>query len=91
MLKQEQNGFRRNRSTMDNIFIMRQILEKCYEYNIELRVLFIDFQQAFHSVDRQRIIQILQDLRMPNKLVRLINTLRTGSLNCLKARYWVFF
>jgi sorting nexin-29 len=32
LLSQEQKGFRRNRSTADNIFIMRQVLEKCYEY-----------------------------------------------------------
>jgi len=48
LLSQEQNGFRRNTSTTDNIFIMQQILEKCYEYNIEMHVLFID------SVDRQK-------------------------------------
>jgi hypothetical protein len=47
LLSQEQNGLRRNRSTTDNISIMRQILEKCYEYNIEMRLLFIDFKQAF--------------------------------------------
>jgi len=33
---------------------MQQILEKCYEYNIETRELFIDFKQAFLSVDRQK-------------------------------------
>ena len=71
-LNQEQNGFRRNTSTTDNIFIMRQILEKCYEYNIEMHVLFIDFKQAFDSTDRQKTMQILQELRIPNKLVRLI-------------------
>ena len=52
---------------------MRQILEKCYEYNIDMYVLFIDCKQAFDSVDRQKIIQILQELRVPNKLVWLIN------------------
>ena len=31
-----QMGFRTNRSTIDNIFMLRQIFEKCYEYNIEL-------------------------------------------------------
>jgi hypothetical protein len=72
LLSQEQNGFRRNMSTTDNIFIMRQILEKCYEYNIEMHILFIDFKQAFDSVDRQKTIQILQELRIPNKLVQLI-------------------
>ena len=54
MLSQKQNEFRRNRSATDNIFIMRQILEKCYEYNIEMHVLFIDFKQAFDSVDRKK-------------------------------------
>ena len=54
LLSQEQNGFRRNRSTTDKIFIMQQILEKCSEYNIEMHVLFIDFKQAFDSVDRQK-------------------------------------
>ena len=43
-LSQEQNGLRRNRSTTENIFIMRQTLEKCYEYNTEMHVLFIDFK-----------------------------------------------
>ena len=72
LLSHEQTGFRRNRSTMDNTFIMRQILEKCYEHNIEMHVLVIDFKQAFDSVDRQKIIQILQELRIPNELVQLI-------------------
>jgi hypothetical protein len=54
ILSQEQTGFKRNRSTTDNIFIMRQILEKCYEYKIEIHVLFIDFKNIFDSVDRQK-------------------------------------
>jgi hypothetical protein len=33
-----QRGFRPNRSTIDNIFIVRPIYEKCYKYNIELHI-----------------------------------------------------
>jgi len=51
---------------------MRQMLEKCYEHYIDLLVLFIDFKQAFESVDREKTIEILQELRIPNKFVRLI-------------------
>ena len=38
-------GFRRNRSTIDHIFCIRQILEKKWEYNEEVHHLFIDFKK----------------------------------------------
>jgi hypothetical protein len=31
-----QAGFRRNKSTTDQIFAMKQILEKCYKYDIDI-------------------------------------------------------
>ena len=45
-------GFRPNRSTVDNIFIVRKIYEKCHECNIDLHGIFIDFTQAFDTVTR---------------------------------------
>jgi len=39
-----QCGFRRNRSTTDHIFCIRQILEKKWEYNEAVHQLFIDFK-----------------------------------------------
>jgi len=41
-----QCGFGRNRSTIDHIFCIRQILKKKWEYNEEVRQLFIDFKKA---------------------------------------------
>ena len=40
-----QYGFRRNRSTVDHIFSIRQILEKKWEYNKDVCQLFIDFER----------------------------------------------
>jgi hypothetical protein len=36
-------GFRQNRSTLDHTFSLCLYLEKCLEYNVELRILFLDF------------------------------------------------
>ena len=38
---------------------------------LKTHVLFIEFKQTFDSVDRQKTIQVLEELRIPNKLVRL--------------------
>ncbi|KAL4120341.1 hypothetical protein QTP88_013055 [Uroleucon formosanum] len=40
-----QGGFRMGRSTIDQIFILRQVFQKVWEYNKELHVLFNDFQK----------------------------------------------
>jgi hypothetical protein len=42
-----QCGFRRNRSTTDQIFCIRQILEKKWEYNRTVHQLFTDFSKAY--------------------------------------------
>jgi hypothetical protein len=47
--------FRANRSTIGNIFIIQQIFEKCYKYNIKLHIIFVDYSQALDSVNRNKI------------------------------------
>jgi sorting nexin-29 len=71
LIGEYQNGFRNNRATTDNIFVMRQIFEKSHEYNIELYILYIYFKQAFDTVNRQIMLQRLQETGIPNKLIRL--------------------
>ncbi|XP_055389816.1 uncharacterized protein LOC129618826 [Condylostylus longicornis] len=59
ILGQYQGGFRTGRSTIDQIFIIKQAMEKCYEYNVDLHILFIDFKQAFDSINRKNIPKAL--------------------------------
>jgi sorting nexin-29 len=67
-----QCGFRRNRSTADHIFYIRQILEKKWEYNGMVHQLFIDFKKAYESVKREVLRNILLEFGVPKELVRLI-------------------
>jgi len=65
-------GFRRNRSTIDHIFCIHQILEKNWEYNEEVHQLFIDFKKTYDSVRREVLYKILLEFDIPRKLVRLV-------------------
>jgi hypothetical protein len=83
-----QCGFWRNRSTTDQIFYIRQILEKKWEYNCTVHQLFIDFKRAYDSVRREVLYNILIEFGIPRKLVGLIkmylnetySTVRIGKL-----------
>ena len=62
-----QCGFRRNRSTIDHIFSIRQILEKKREYNKEVCQLFIDFEKAYDSIKRESLYDILIKFCVPKE------------------------
>ena len=66
-----QCGFRRNGSSTDHIFRIRQILEKKWEHNEAVHQLFIDFRKAYDSVRREALYNILIEFGIPIKLVRL--------------------
>ena len=75
-----QCGFRRNRSTTDHIFCIRQILEKKWEYNQAVHQFFIDFKKAYDSIRREVLYNILIEFGIPMELVRLIKM-------CLTEKY----
>jgi hypothetical protein len=67
-----QCGFRCNRSTIDQIFCIRQILETKWEYNETVQQLFINFKKAYDSARREVLYNIFIEIAVPMKLVRLI-------------------
>ena len=71
-LPESQCGFRRNRSTVDMVFVVRQIQEKCIEQNMNLYAVFIDLTKAFDTVNREALWVILGKLGCPAKFVKLI-------------------
>jgi len=50
-----QCGFQKNRSTTNQIFMLRQILKKTKEFGIETHHLFIDFKSAYDTIKRDQL------------------------------------
>ena len=78
-LSEARAGSRPKRSTLDNIFIIRQTREKCREYNIDLRDICVDYLQAFDSVNRNKVIDSLNEYNIPSKLIKLIALTFSGT------------
>jgi len=78
-------GFRHNKSIIDHIFCIHQILGKKWEYNEAVHQPFIDFKEAYDSVRREVLYNILIEFGIPLKLVRLIKMF----LNETYSRVWV--
>lgn len=64
-----QNVFKRNKSTIDQIFIIRQIFQNTWEFNKELHALIMDFKKANNSINRESIYNILEQICFPQKLI----------------------
>ena len=74
ILRQEQAGFRRNRGCTDQIFVLRNIIEQCTEWQRKLYINFIDFQKAFDSLNRDSLWKILRHYGLPTKNISLIKS-----------------
>ena len=78
-LRDNQNGFRKGRSTTSHILTLRRILEGARAKNLSAVMVFIDFKKAFDSVDRVTLMKILLAYGIPKKIVDLISLLYTNT------------
>jgi len=79
-----QCGFGCSGSTIDHIFCIRQIREKKWEYNETVYQLFIVFKKAYDSVRREVLNNILIQIGIRMKLIRLIKTCLNESYSTVR-------
>jgi sorting nexin-29 len=70
----DQHSFHKGRSTTDQIFCLRMILEKAHECNVDIHQLYIDYKQAYESINRAELVEIMKEFGIPMKLVWLVKS-----------------
>ena len=73
-LRDQQAGFRKNKTCMDQIATLRIIVEQSLEWNSSLYINFIDYEKAFDSVDWGTLCKLLRHYGRPTELVSLIKS-----------------
>ena len=84
ILKKNQNGFRKNRSTTGQILTIRHILEGIKDKNIPITLLFIDFSKAFDTINREMMKIVLIKYGLPSETVNSIMIIYINTRSMVK-------
>ena len=72
ILQDTQNGFRKMRCTIDNIYILNHCVNKSISKGQKLYAFFVDFRAAFDSIDRPLLFEFLNRVKAPQHLISAI-------------------
>ena len=75
ILPDTQNGFRKMRSTVDNIYILNHIVNVKLTAGKKIWAFFVDLKTAFDSVDRNQLYEKLFRLNIPTYITEAIRNL----------------
>jgi len=90
ILLEEQNGFRIGRPCIDNVFIIKQIMEKRRKFNLTTHMAFLDLEKASDRVDRNQLWQILNRRGIPYHLIDVIKILyKNTSVQLIQERQFL--
>jgi hypothetical protein len=71
-ITENQFGFMSKRSTMEAIFLIRQLMERCREQKKDLHMIFINLQKAYDKVSKNVMWWALQKHKVSSKYITLI-------------------
>ena len=88
ILRKNQNGFRRNRSTTSQILTICRILEHVRSKNLQATILFVDFIKAFGTIHNDKMDQLLLAYGLPKETVAAIMMLYRNTKVKVRSPDW---
>lgn len=74
-----QADFTAGKFTTDQIHVIRQITEKSREFDKDVNLLFVDFKKAYDSIVRNTLWNVMIQLGIPAKLVKMMKACMMNS------------
>lgn len=83
ILVDEQNGFRKKRSIIDQVFSLTSIIETRKKCKLSTYTALIEFRKASATINRPMFWQRLNDIRITGKMHSAVKSLYTGIQFCI--------
>lgn len=88
-LSNQQAGFRKDSSCIDQIATLRIGIEQSIEWNTSLYINFVDYEKAFDSFDRNTLWCFMSNYGIPGKFIQIIrNASCWWTVRELHCKHW---
>ena len=84
VLHDEQNGFRKERSTIDHLSSLTTIIETRKLKKISTFVAFVDFKKAYDWINRNLLFKKLESIGLSTKMLNAIFSLYNKVQSCVR-------
>ena len=85
ILDEGQNGFRKGRSTLDNLAILVSDVRRGFENRRDTLAVFVDVKGAYDNVDHEILIKKLEEKGCPNKITKYVKEwINNRELECIR-------
>ena len=84
ILVDEQNGFRKERSCIDHIFVLHSVVNNRINQKLETFSAFLDLKKAFDSVQRDFLLYKLNNIGIDGKMYFSIKSLYENTKACVR-------
>ena len=82
-LNDEQNGFRRSRSTLDHLSTLSILIETRKKKRLSTFAVFIDLSKSYDSIQRSLLWGKLSDIGIEGKIIRAIRSMYANVQSCV--------
>ena len=84
VLPDSQYGFRRNRSTIDAVFVILSLIQHALNNHEQLIIVLVDFKKAFDTIDRKTLWTKIKMLGVSDKVLQVFEKCFSEIHGCLK-------
>jgi hypothetical protein len=84
IISENQTGFRKGYSTVDNIFVLHALIDLYFSFGKKLYCTFVDFNKAFDTVWRTGLWSKLQNCKIKGKCFKIIYNMYNDIKSCVQ-------